>query len=61
MEKRLDVAAEMLRTSDMPAEKIALTVGFSSKNIFWKEFQIKYGMTPAKYRNEKQDSPEGGL
>lgn len=60
-EKRLNVAAEMLRTSDMPAEKIALTVGFTSKNVFWKEFQMKYGMTPAKYRHEKQDSPEGNL
>ncbi|NLZ37661.1 MAG: helix-turn-helix domain-containing protein [Clostridiales bacterium] len=45
-----EFTAEMLRTSDMSAERIAMMVGFSSKNTFWKEFRKKYGVTPAEYR-----------
>ncbi|NLZ37666.1 MAG: helix-turn-helix transcriptional regulator [Clostridiales bacterium] len=52
IEKRLITAAEMLRTSGMSAERIAMMVGFSSKNTFWKEFRKKYSMTPAEYRSE---------
>lgn len=51
LDKRLSTAAEMLRTTNMSAEKIAITVGFSSKNSFWNEFKKKYGVTPAEYRN----------
>ncbi|MBQ7313979.1 MAG: AraC family transcriptional regulator [Clostridia bacterium] len=40
----------MLRTSDISAEKIAVMVGFSNKNSFWREFQKKYGVTPMEYR-----------
>ncbi len=51
LEKRLTTAAQMLKTSNMSAERIAIMVGFSSKNTFWKEFRKKYGLTPAEYRS----------
>jgi len=50
VDKRLNTSAEMLRTSDISAEKIAVMVGFSNKNSFWREFQKKYGVTPMEYR-----------
>lgn len=52
-EKRLNAAAEMLLTSDVSAGKIAAMVGFTSKNVFWREFKRKFGKSPAQYRNEK--------
>lgn len=53
IEKRIDTAAELLRTTNMPAEKIGITVGFGSKAGFLREFTKKHGMSPVVYRKSQ--------
>lgn len=50
---RLITAAKMLTESNLSAEKIGRTVGFSSKAGFYREFVKKYGIPPIQYRKQK--------
>lgn len=47
---RLERAAHMLITTDKGVDEIAELIGYHNKGYFYKIFQSKYGMTPAKYR-----------
>lgn len=53
MEKRIVTAAQLLRQTDTPAEQIGRSVGFQSKNVFCREFQRLYGMSPTAYRKQQ--------
>ena len=48
--KRIMVAEQMLKNSEIQIQEIALAVGFHSPDIFFREFKKKYGMTPREYR-----------
>jgi AraC-like DNA-binding protein len=48
--KRMSVAVEMLRQSDVPVSKIVEATGFSSRTVFYHEFRAVFGMTPNEYR-----------
>ena len=50
VDKRIKTAENLLVTTDMTVEKIAITVGFNSSVGFYREFTKRYGMTPAEYR-----------
>lgn len=51
LDTRLEVAKDLLRTTDMPVEQIAGEVGCASTHRFYALFQKKLGMTPNEYRN----------
>lgn len=50
--KRIDMAAELLSTTDMSAEQISDAVGYKSKPQFYNTFVRLRGMTPRQYRLE---------
>jgi len=47
---RLEKARELILSSDMKIEDIALKVGFNSTNYFIKKFKEMYGTTPGLYK-----------
>lgn len=50
VEARLQRTAELLRTTDLAVERIALDVGFSTSAHFGKVFRRFFGCTPSEYR-----------
>lgn len=56
LDTRIEVAKDLLRTSDLPIEKIAGEVGCPSTHRFYHLFQKKLGMTPTEYRSRNDDS-----
>ena len=52
IEKRVQIAAQLLKDTDLNAEQIGIAVGYQSKSSFYKAFTQKYGMTPIAYRKE---------
>ena len=51
---RIDKAAEMLKTTDMSVEQIAVECGFVSPNYLIAKFYHKYRMTPQEYRDAQE-------
>ena len=51
---RMDNATSLLRTTDMPMDKISEAVGYVSSAAFYRQFKKTYGMTPAEYRASKK-------
>lgn len=47
---RIEVAKDLLRTSDLPIDQIASDIGCESTAYFYCLFQDKTGMTPSEYR-----------
>ena len=48
--KRIMVAEQMLKNSEIQIQEIAQAVGFHTLDIFFREFKKKHGMTPREYR-----------
>lgn len=48
--RRLEEAKHLLKTTDYPASKIALASGFSSQSYFSQVFRKELNMTPGEYR-----------
>ena len=51
--RRIQKALELLLSTDLSVTEIALSVGFSSLNRFTKEFTVRTGNPPSRYRNRK--------
>ena len=49
---RLSRAADLLRQTDTPLQRIAMDLGYSDVSHFYRNFKSRYGMTPNQYRNE---------
>ncbi|MCA9707748.1 MAG: AraC family transcriptional regulator, partial [Myxococcales bacterium] len=49
-EIRLDRAAQLLRTSELPVQTVAERVGFASRSAFSKAFRARFEIDPAGYR-----------
>ena len=49
--KRLEMACNLLESSDYSIASIASMAGFSSQSYFTQTFRKKYQMTPIQYRN----------
>lgn len=48
--KKIETAAELLRSTSYPVEKIMLDVGYADKKHFYEVFAAAYGTTPGEYR-----------
>lgn len=47
---RLNEAINLLENEDFTNETIAETVGFGSANTFYRQFKLKYGLSPYEYK-----------
>ena len=52
LQLRMNQIKLLLTTTDLPANKIAASVGILNEQHFNKIFKKKVGMTPGKYRKE---------
>ena len=50
---RMERAAELLTTTDLPVTEIGLECGFSSASYFTKRFKARMGLTPRAYRQNR--------
>jgi LacI family transcriptional regulator len=50
---RIGLAQQLLRTTDLPIEKIAYNIGFEERSNFIRCFRRVVGMTPSAYRNRE--------
>lgn len=48
---RLEQAAAMLKTTDLPVSEVSLACGFGSQSYFGMLFARKYGTSPGRYRH----------
>lgn len=53
-QRRLNIATDALRASDLPVGQIALAAGFSDSNYFARYFRKRMGMTPGQFRKQAQ-------
>ena len=56
-ERKLTRAAYLLETTSKPLSEIAETCGYSDYPYFYKRFVQKNGMSPLKWRKQKQADP----
>ncbi len=52
-ELRMQRAANLLGTTDIPVKRIAEMVGFSSRSAFTRQFETKTGLAPREYRKSR--------
>jgi len=57
-EKRLDVASQLLKTTDKPVSEIASFLFFQSESYFFRLFREKYGMSPLAYRKKYKNASQ---
>lgn len=50
VKKRLDVACELLLSTDNSVNVIMRKVGYTNSSLFYKDFSARYGTTPTAYR-----------
>lgn len=53
---KLEDAADLLRYSDRSLAEISSYLGFSSQSYFQNQFKKQYGITPARYRREHNNT-----
>ncbi len=54
---RIDYAKELLKTTSMPLEQLALKCGYNSEVHFYRQFLAKTGTTPGDYRKKNNKNP----
>ncbi len=52
LQRRLKLAALMLKNTELPIEEIAFRVGFKDISYFTKTFKVSFRLTPSQYRKE---------
>lgn len=59
---RLEHALRLLRSTDLPAERVSEAVGYSDFSTFWRAFKQKYSLSPGEIRKnraaDKAESPK---
>lgn len=51
---RMELATELLRTTDLSQQDIAVRIGYANSGVFLRVFKKKYGITPGTYRKQNQ-------
>ena len=49
---RLDVAEELIRTSELTISEVVYTIGFSSRSYFSKIFKERFGCSPKDFQDQ---------
>ncbi len=52
---RFEHATQLLFTTDKNVEEIILSVGYTDRTWFYREFKNRYGITPAEYRSQNSN------
>ena len=60
-ELRMNAAVCFLETTSMPDQQIAEAVGYNSIHYFSRLFKMKYGVSPARWRQARKPADETGL
>lgn len=55
---KLKEAERLLQNTSLPAEQIAVKIGYSSKANFYRVFQMHHHMTPLEYRRERKSEKQ---
>lgn len=58
MRKRFQKAVALLLDTDLSVDEIAAAVGYENQSFFYRQFKMRYGITPAKYRKQHRNSKE---
>lgn len=58
MRKRFQKAVVYLVETDLPTDEIAANVGYENISFFYRQFKLRYGMTPRQYRMEHKGDGE---
>ena len=58
LNEQLSAAADLLSRTDLSIKEICEKIGFTSLVHFYKQFKIKYGKSPAIFREEKSETPQ---
>ncbi|SFS04617.1 AraC family transcriptional regulator [Anaeromicropila populeti] len=53
IQRRISVAQDLLRNTDLPVNEIALNIGIDNPTHFINLFKKRIGLTPLQYRNQK--------
>ena len=56
MKLRLERAELLLGTTELPVTEVCLQTGFNNISFFIRSFKKAYGVTPLKYRNQRDVS-----
>lgn len=57
MRKRFQKAVMFLVETELPVEEIAVNIGYENQSYFYRQFKIRFGMTPKAYRTmHKEDT-----
>jgi transcriptional regulator GlxA family with amidase domain len=59
--QRLNLAEELLETTDLPIEQIAERVGYSSAAVLRQQFTLRRGIAPRDYRRTFGHTPAAGV
>lgn len=54
LDLRMEKAKELLRTTDLSLQDIAVRIGYANSGVFIRVFKKKYGYTPGTYRVEEE-------
>ena len=52
--QKLGCAANLLRQSDLPIDKVARTCGYENLSFFYRKFEARFGCKPGTYRKRHQ-------
>ena len=54
-DKRLSLAAELLKQGNLSISVVSGMVGFGNYSYFTEQFKKRYGMTPREYQKQRSD------
>jgi transcriptional regulator GlxA family with amidase domain len=53
----MNVAAKLLRSTELSVENVALGVGYDSSTAFGNAFRRRFSISPGRYRTRSMPSP----
>lgn len=56
LEKRMELAGELLRREDLSITMVSDSVGYGNYSFFTEQFKKKYGVTPREYQKEHRNT-----
>jgi AraC family transcriptional regulator len=59
LRQRVKTAKQLMNVRDLPLSEIAISAGFANQSHFTRVFSSVVGVSPAAWRRDTQDAPEG--